>query len=42
MCVKLVEKEKILVRHNKVAKWLFGMVVRVPKRPFVFQFKNEK
>ena len=24
MCLKRVEKKKLVVRHNKIAKWLFN------------------
>ena len=29
MCLKRVEKEKLLVRHNKVAKWLFNYFLKI-------------
>ena len=40
ICLKRVEKKKILVRHNKVAEWLFNHFLKIQKQPSEVLYKK--
>ena len=40
MCLKIVEKKKLLVHHKKVAKWLFNTIKKIQKQPPEILYKK--